>query len=115
MNLSDLIFTGFNRRVAALDKRTGQIIWNRKLPKGNSYATLLLDGDLLVVSVDGYMYGLNALTGEEIWFNEMSGFGTGVTSLASVNGSVQNIAAAAAADEASRSSSSNTNTGSTNQ
>lgn len=106
MNLSDLIFTGFNRRVAALDKRTGQIIWDRKLPKGNSYTTLLLDGDLLVVSVDGYMYGLNAFTGEEIWFNEMAGFGTGVTSLASVNGSVQNVTAAAAADAAARAASS---------
>ena len=107
MSLSDLIFTGFNRRVAALDKRTGQIVWDRKLPKGYPYVTLLLDGDLLIVAVDGYMYGLHALTGEQRWFNEMSGFGTGVTSLASVNGSVQNLAAAAAADEAARSSDAN--------
>lgn len=105
MKLSDLIFTGFNRRVAALDKRTGQIVWERKLPKGYPYVTLLLDDNLLVAAVDGYMYGLNALTGDQLWFNEMSGFGTGVTSLASVNGSVQNLAAAAAAKAASDSSS----------
>jgi hypothetical protein len=52
---------------------------------------------VLIVAVDGYMYGLNALTGEPLWFNEMAGFGTGVTSLASLNGAAQNPNAAAAA------------------
>ncbi len=100
MNLSDLIFTGFNRRVAALDKRTGKIIWQQKLHNGQTYVTLLLDGDVLIVAVDGYMYGLDALTGAQLWFNEMAGFGAGVTSLASQNGSAQNLAAAAAATAA---------------
>jgi len=113
MNLSQLVFTGFNRRVAALDKRTGQIIWDRKLPKGNSYVTLLLDGEILIVAVDGYMYGLKALTGEPLWLNEMAGFGTGVTSLASVNGSAQNLTAAAAAKAASDSSANTSATSST--
>jgi len=108
MNLSDLIFTGFNRRVAALDKRTGQIIWTQKLPKGQSYVTLLLDGGVLIAAVDGYMYGLEELTGRQIWFNEMAGFGTGVTSLTSLNGSVQNISAAAAANAASAASAQST-------
>ena len=97
MNLSDLIFTGFNRRVAALDKRTGKIVWGHKLDKGQQYVTLLLDGNVLIVAVDGYMYGLDALTGEQLWFNEMTGYGTGVTSLVSLNGSAQNLTAAAAA------------------
>ena len=100
MNLSDMIFTGFNRRVAALDKRTGEIVWEQKLRKGQQYVTLLLDGGVLIVAVDGYMYGLDALTGEQLWFNEMAGFGTGVTSLASLNGSAPNLAAAAAATAA---------------
>lgn len=101
MNLSDLVFTGFNRRVAALDKRTGQIVWQWKASKGRMYVTLLLDGDVLIVGVDGYMFGLDARTGTQLWFNEMSGFGTGVTSLASRNGSAQNPGAAAAANAAS--------------
>lgn len=96
MNPSDLIYTGFNRRVAALDKRTGQIVWEWTCPKRSSYVTILLDGELLVVSVGGYMYGLEARTGAHLWFNEMAGFGFGVASLASVNGSVQNLAAVAA-------------------
>lgn len=109
MNATDLIFTGFNRRVAALHRHTGQIVWEWRAPKGSSYVSLLLEPDLLVVAVDGYMYGLDPLTGGELWFNPMSGFGTGVTSLVSVHGSgsspVNLAAAEIAAREAARSSS----------
>ena len=41
MQLKELIFTGFNRQVAALDRRTGLIIWQWKAAKGRSYVTLL--------------------------------------------------------------------------
>ncbi len=100
MQTSDLIFTGFNKRVAALHRSTGDIIWEWKSPQGTSYVTLLLDRDLLIVSVDGYMYGLEALSGTERWANPMKGFGTGVASLTSVSGSAQGLAGAAAANAA---------------
>ncbi len=96
MQTQDLIFTGFNRRVAALHRHTGAVVWQWKAPKGNSYVSLLLDGGLLVVSVDGYMYGLDPLTGAELWFNPMTGFGTGVTALVSENGLSSNPVTAAA-------------------
>ncbi|GAA5123525.1 PQQ-binding-like beta-propeller repeat protein [Luteolibacter yonseiensis] len=86
MKLPDVIFIGFNRRVAALHRLTGQIIWEWKAPKGSCYVSLLLERDLLVVSVDGYIYGIDPLTGGQLWSNPMTGYGTGVTSLVSVNG-----------------------------
>lgn len=100
MDLSDLVFTGFNSRVAALSRATGDIVWSWKAPKGSAYVTLLLDGDLLIASVNGYMYALEALTGEMRWMNEMSGFGFGVTSLASVHGSAPAVLPAAAEEAA---------------
>lgn len=110
MNLSDLVFTGFNRRVAALSKHTGDIIWQWKATDGGGYGgafvSLLLDGDLLIVAVNGYMYGLDARTGSQRWYNEMAGFGVGVTSLASTAGSMQNLQAAVAAQAAAAAASS---------
>ena len=113
MNISGLVFTGFNKRVAALERNSGNIVWQWKASKGYSYVSLLLDGGVLVVSVDGYMYGLNPLTGEELWYNKMEGFGSGVTSLVSLNGASSNPAilqAAAARAAAAAASSSSTTT-----
>ena len=50
MQLSDLIFTGFNKRVAALHRITGQIVWQWAAPSGSSYTSLLLDGDIRYIS-----------------------------------------------------------------
>ena len=101
MSIADLIFTGFNKRVAALDRRTGEIVWQWTAHTGSSYTSLLLDNDRLIVSVHGYMYALDALTGRQLWFNEMPGFGYGVASLTSVNGSSSHhLSAAAAAAQA---------------
>lgn len=100
MTLSDLIFTGFNKRVAALHRITGQIVWQWTAPSGSSYTSLLLDGDRLIVSVHGYMYALDALSGTQLWMNEMAGFGFGVASLASVHGFTSPHLLAAAADDA---------------
>ncbi len=87
MDISDLVFTAFNKRVAALHRDTGEIVWQWTAPSGETYASLLLDGDRLIVCVHGYMYALAAGTGRELWANEMRGFGYGVASLASVRGS----------------------------
>ncbi len=95
MNINDLVFTGFNRRVAALKRQTGEIVWQWQASNGMSYVSLLLDGGTLIVSVNGYMYGLDAATGNQLWYNPMTGFGTGVAALVSANGMSCNPMAAA--------------------
>lgn len=102
MQINDLVFTGFNRRVAALHRLTGQIIWQWKAPKGSSYVSLLLDGNVLIVSVDGYMYGLDPLNGNQRWYNPMEGFGMGVASLVSTNGTASNTVHILAAENAAK-------------
>lgn len=106
MKLSDLVFTGFNRRVAALERTTGSIVWQWRAPKGSAYVSLLLEANLLVVAVDGYMFGLDPLTGAQLWYNPMDGFGTGVTSLVSASGVASNPIHLAAAHTAAAQSSS---------
>src|SRR5262245_2680423 len=99
MSFNDLVFIGFNSRVAALDRETGETIWSWRAsqPSFGGYVTLLLDGDRLVVAVNGYIYCLDPSTGEELWFNGTKGMGTGVTSITSVRGQVSALAQAAAA------------------
>ena len=109
MNTADLVFVGFNRRVAALLRQTGELVWEWKASHGTSYVSLLLDGGLLIVSVNGYMYGLDAASGRQLWYNPMQGYGTGVPALVSLNGMSSNpLAAAAASDQAARQSSPST-------
>jgi outer membrane protein assembly factor BamB len=99
--LDQLIFVGFNSRVAALNRDTGETLWTWK-GDANGYTTLLLDGDRLVVSVNGYTWCLDPLTGRSLWYNNLPGMGTGVPSLASVRGAASNSASQAAADEEQR-------------
>ena len=100
--VDQLIFVGFNSKVVALNRDTGALVWQWKSPKGSGYVSLLLDGDRLIVSVIGYTYCLDPANGNQIWFNELKGFGAGVASLASVRGCIQPLLDAAAADDEAR-------------
>ena len=86
-SVSDLIFVGLNRRVAALHRETGQLIWSWKSARGHGPVALMLDGDRLIASVHGYTYCLDAADGAELWQNALSGFGLGVACLTSFRGS----------------------------
>jgi hypothetical protein len=111
MNMLDqLIFVGFHSRVAAMNRDTGELVWQWRSPKGSGYTTLLLDGDRLIVSVMGYTYCLDPLSGQQWWANDLPGMGTGVPSLASVRGAAANPHAAAAEEEANNSSAAATTT-----
>lgn len=96
-----MIHVGFNSRVAALDRETGELVWKWKCPKGSGFAALLLDGDRLIVSVQGYTYCLDPLTGAQLWYNPLTGMGVGTPCLASARGNTTpQLYAALAAYEA---------------
>lgn len=84
--LEDLIFVAFNGRVLAVDRYDGSIIWRFKLAKGSGFVATLLDGDRLIVSSQGYTFALDPWRGTQIWYQEFSGEGMGIPSLASVRG-----------------------------
>jgi outer membrane protein assembly factor BamB len=102
--INSLVFLGFNSRVVALDRKKGDIVWQwrAKTPKSAGYVSLLvLDSSQLIVSVNGYTYCLDPLTGEERWYNELKGLGTGVTSIAAFGTySLHDMLIAAAAADA---------------
>lgn len=94
-SLMDIVLVGFNKRVLALHRETGEVLWDWKSPDGTGFPALLLDGDRLIVSVQGYMHCLDPMTGEVLWSNPLSGYGIGTAALASLRGSSGSTAAAA--------------------
>lgn len=98
--IQDLVFVGFNKRVIALDRYDGQIVWAWRAKEGSGYASLLLDGDRLIVGVNGYIYCLDPMFGQEVWSNPLKGKGMGITSMTSVRGATFADPAAAAAEAA---------------
>jgi len=95
--IEDLVFVGFNSRVVALDRYTGELVWLWKSPKGTGFVSLLLDGDRLIASVHGYTYCLEPLFGQQVWANPLRGTGVGVPSLVSVRGGSSTASGAGAA------------------
>ena len=102
MRIQDLVFVGLNGRVAALEISSGGTVWEWQAPKGAGYVNLLVDRDLVIAAVNGYVYGLDPKTGDQVWFNELKGYGLGVTSLATSAGSTSQpvLLQAAEADDA---------------
>lgn len=96
LTVDDLVFVGFNSRIAALDRANGQLAWDWKSPHGSGFVALLLEGDQLIVSVSGYTYALDPTTGETLWTNLLKGFGYGIPCLVSTSGSTLTHSAAAA-------------------
>ena len=85
LSVLDVVVLGFNSRVVALHRDSGEILWDWKSPKGRSdHVAVMLDGDRVVASVRGYIYCLDALSGEQLWSNPLTGYGVGIPSLASI-------------------------------
>jgi outer membrane protein assembly factor BamB len=95
-DVTDLVFVGFNSQVIALHRETGETLWTWKAPKGRSQmVAVMLDGDILIVSVNGYMYGVNPIDGDTLWHNPLTGLGFGIPSLCSLRSNSGSAGAAA--------------------
>ena len=97
-SIDDLVFVGFNSQVVALDRYSGEIAWRWECPQGKSgHVAVLVDGDRLIVSVQGYMYCLDPIFGQQVWTNPLPGMGVGIPSIASARSAVGGAHAAAVA------------------
>jgi outer membrane protein assembly factor BamB len=100
ITLDQIVFVGFNNKVVALDQNAGKVVWDWKCPTGSGYVSLLLSDDRhLIVSVSGYTYCLDPATGQQMWFNELKGYGVGVASLVAWGSSSATHPTIAAAEE----------------
>lgn len=102
LTLDDVVFVGFNRRVAAIDKKDGGVVWDWKAPSGTGFVSLLVDFDRVYVAVQGHVYCLDATSGQQLWHNPMKGFGFGVTCIATIHGCSHHEALGEAEAEAAR-------------
>ena len=89
--LERLVFVGFNSRVVALDRDSGALVWDWESPEGSGYVAVLVDGDRLIASIQGYTYCLSPGDGSILWRNRLEGLGTGVPCVASVRGSTAGL------------------------
>ncbi len=100
-----LIYVGFNSQVVALSRETGRLVWEWKSPKDSGFVAVLLDGDRVIASVQGYTYCLDSQSGCCLWSNPLSGKGFGIPCLASSDSSTaawSNLAQLAADQDAIR-------------
>jgi outer membrane protein assembly factor BamB len=108
IRVDELVFVGFNSRIAAMDANSGEIIWQWRSPRpstGGYVTLLLLDENRLVASVNGYTYCLDPASGTQLWYNELVGFGTGATSIAALGRQTSPEVILAAAEAAARAAS----------
>ena len=90
----NLVFVGIRGSVLALDKNSGAHVWETKL-KGGTFVTLLVDGDRLLAGANGEIFCLDAATGQILWHDGLKGYGFGLMSIATANGSSDSSASAA--------------------
>lgn len=76
------LYLGCNGTVSALDPASGQEVWRTKLSTGSIFGgtyrqdvNVIEDGGIVIAGVNGYVFGLNAQTGQVLWYNELTGMG----------------------------------------
>lgn len=95
-----------NGRVAAINKKDGQITWEVKLKQyvtngvSNAVGQISVEDSKIFVGVSGVLLCLSTKDGSLIWKNELKGWGFQFVSLANVNNETAGAAASIAASAA---------------
>ncbi len=77
-----LLFVGTHGHVVAIDKQSGDKVWERSLP-GTGYAVVSIvyeDGRLFCAS-GGRIFAIDPGSGEVVWKNKLKGLGMGIVYL----------------------------------
>ncbi len=99
MKHKNTLFILSNGKLAAINKKDGNIIWDVKLKEYLSakitftYAQIIVEDDKLFIGSTGILLCLNAKDGTLIWKNELKGWGYHFLNMANSN----NAAAASSA------------------
>ncbi len=105
MRQQNHLFILSNGRVAAINKKDGEIVWEVKLKQfvsnSLSYAVgqISVEGNKIFVGCSGILLCLDTKDGSLLWKNELKGWGYSFVSLANVNNeaAAASLQAAAAA------------------
>jgi outer membrane protein assembly factor BamB len=82
MKTSELVFVGIGKSVVALNRRTGEQIWEARFKGFDDFVNVVLDGGNVFATSAGEIYCLDPLTGDVLWHNPLKGFGTGLAIIA---------------------------------
>jgi outer membrane protein assembly factor BamB len=80
------IFIGIKGSVIAIDRATGQSLWETPL-KGSDFVNVILDEDRVLAATKGELFCLDAVTGKLLWNNKLPGLGQGIITIATSSGS----------------------------
>ena len=87
----NILYILSNGRVAAINKKDGQIIWEIKLRQylnssiTNAIGQISVENDKIFVGVSGIVLCISTKDGALIWKNELKGWGFQFVSIANVN------------------------------
>src|SRR2546426_1129623 len=85
MAQNNLIYIGIRGAVLALDRATGQTIWQSNLG-GADFVNVVLDNGELYAATKGEVFRLALANGEIIWQNKLPGLGRGLVTIATAAG-----------------------------
>jgi PQQ-like domain len=81
MKTAQLVFVGIKGSVIALNRATGQQVWETRL-KGSSFVNVVLQDGAILAASCGEIFCLDPLTGTLMWHNPLKGFGVGLATIA---------------------------------